>query len=169
MRLLTDLQRVLPYDLVTINQENYTIARDVYSTNPEYFALLGKAADDESILTAVNAVPDGFDIADKLFAAICRDDRAVAVIDLLAGYPTAVDLWIGLILVHGNMRSGGVGANIVNGVVQAAGAAGFGAVHLGAAKANVGALRFWQKMGFVQERQSGDFLVFKRSVHEGTY
>ena len=166
MRLPADLRRALPYDVVMITQENYAIAREVYHTNPAYFEYFDKVADDDSILSAISAVPEGFDIEDKLFAAFCEDGMAVAVVDLLAGYPTAADLWIGLILVHGDFRRTGIGAGIVSGILQAARAAGFDAIHLGVIKANEGVQRFWEKIGFVYERESGDYLVFKRSVHE---
>ena len=167
MRLLADLRCALAYDLVPITQENYTIAREVYNTNPGYFQLFDKVPSDENILSTMRMVPDGYGIEDKLFAALCENSEAVAVIDLLAGYPDKNNLWLGLFLVHGDLHSKGLGAAIVNGVVQAARSAGFVSIHLGVVKTNAGALNFWQKMGFVYERESGDFLVFKRRVaHE---
>ena len=167
MRILTDLRQALPYDVIQITDSNYTIAREVYATNPAYFQLFDEAtADDDSILSAINAVPDGFDIAGKLFAALCRDGDTVAVLDLLSGYPSKDDLWLGLLLVHGNMHGKGIGAVITNSVVKAARLAGFESICLGVMEANAGAIHFWQKAGFVHERTSGDILIFKRSVHE---
>ena len=166
MQLLKDLRRALPYDVVPVTPENYTIAREVYATNPGYFQFFGKLADDESILSAMLSVPDGFNIEDKFYAALCLDGKAIAIIDLLAGYPNKGDLWLGLLLVHGNMHGKGLGAIITNGVVQGAKWAGFDNLRLGVIEANTDAVRFWEKMGFVRERTSGDVLVFKRSVHE---
>jgi len=166
MRLLADLQRVLPYDVVRISKENYAIARDVYFTNPGYFALFDAVPDDNSILRTVGKVPDGFDAKDKLFAAICEDGHTVAIIDLLAGYPDADKLWLGLFLVRGDLHGGGIGASIISHVVKVVRDAGFDSIHLGVHKDNDGAMRFWKRMSFDHERESGDFLVYQRSLHE---
>ena len=166
MGIIAELQHALPYDVIPITEDNYAIAREVYSTNPEYFTLFGKLADDESILSTVRKVPDGFALSDKYLAAFCENGRAIAIIDLLAGYPSKSDIWVGLFLVHGDLRGKGLGAAIVKGVMQAARAVGFDGIHLGVVNTNTKALRFWEKMGFVYERTSGDFLAYKRSTHE---
>lgn len=162
MQIFAGLGHVLPYDIVPITQENYAIARDVFSTNPDYFALFGNAANDESILAAMCAVPDGFDISGKYFAALCQNGAAIAIIDLLADYPDTKDLWLGLLMVHGGMLGKGVGNVIINGVLQAASLTGFDNIHLGVIEANTDAIRFWNKAGFVHERTSGDVLIFSK-------
>ncbi|MDR2183841.1 MAG: GNAT family N-acetyltransferase [Clostridiales bacterium] len=161
------LRQALPqYGITPINEGNYAIARDVYFTNPEYFMLFGQVADDERILTTVRMLPEGFDIARKFFAGLCENGKAIAVIDLLMGYPNENEMWIGLFLVHGDFHGKGVGAAVFNGTARAARMVGLDSIHLGIFDTNKRALHFWQKMGFTYERTKGDFLVYQRSVHE---
>ncbi|MCL2573873.1 MAG: GNAT family N-acetyltransferase [Defluviitaleaceae bacterium] len=163
------MQTMPHYDIVSLTQDNYTIAREVYFTNPEYFAFFGGVSDDESILNAMYAVPDGFDISGKLFVAICdknQDGKVVAVIDLLADYPNKGNLWLGLLLVHGDLHGKGIGAFVVDGVVKAASSANFDSIRLGIIEKNSNAIRFWEKVSFTHEGKSNDILVFQRGLHE---
>jgi len=167
MRLYIKLQQALPqYDCIPITEDNYIIVREVFDTNPEYFQLFGEIADDQSILKSMHTVPEGFGFADKLFIAFCQDSETIAAIDLLVGYPDKDTVWLGLFLMHGNIRGKGVGTTIVNGIIHAAQSDGFDNIQLGVMEANTGAVRFWKKMGFVHMRTSGDILVFQRSINE---
>jgi len=159
MGTLLALMRLMPYDIVPLTTDNYTIARDVYFSNQPYFQLFGNMADDSSIFATINKLPDGISQDNKLIAAICDEDEPVAIIDLIIDYPNKGELWLGLLLVRGDVQSHSKGKSIMFYTMQAAQEAGFNKISLGVHNKNPRAFRFWQKMGFYYERVSGDFLI----------
>ena len=164
------LQKTLTgYEIIPIGPDNYADAWDVYATNHDFFMLTGdKPASKEGILASLHQVPNGFDLSGKCFVMLKQNGRVVAVTDLFAGYPTGDCLWLGLLLIHGDMQGRSVGSTIVKGIIDAGHTCGFTSIKLGVIDANAKAAQFWQSLGFVQTGTSGNILVFSRSIDENT-
>ena len=76
------------------------------------------------------------------------DGVPVAVLDLLAGFPRADTLHIGLLLVDGTRRRQGIGKLLVTALARQAEAEGFRRLRLGVVAGNCGGRAFWTAMGF---------------------
>ena len=160
---------LMPYEIVVITESNHGDVWDIFNTNQNYFMVAhGKAADKGSVLYALSQVPPNFDVANKYFVGVWHGGKAIAVIDLAVGYPNPDCLWLGLLLVHGDLQGKSIGAKIADGIVKAAQMIGFGNIRLGVAEANIGAIRFWNKMHFVYLHTNSNILVYYRSIHETT-
>ena len=139
------------YDLIPITVENYPDIETVYASNQDFFLLTeGQHYTKPGIVESITAVPEGFSLNDKIFVGIWRDGEAIAVLDILSGYPAAGCIWIGLLLVHGGIQGKSVGTIISTAIFSAAKSARYTEVKLGVIDTNVKGIAFWKKMGFVQ-------------------
>ena len=162
MKLYTELQRALPYDVVPITEDNYDTVREVFDTNLEFLVEgYGKLVEEKGVLGAIAQLPDGFNPADKYLAAICQKGKAIAAVDLLGNSPTKNELWLSFLVVHEDLKSSGLGAQITEGVVCAAQMAGFTKINLGSFETTAA---FWEKQGFTQSGANDNFLTFYRSL-----
>jgi ribosomal protein S18 acetylase RimI-like enzyme len=77
----------------------------------------------------------------------------VAVAELLQGYPTAHEWYIGLLLVTPQRRGEGLGGQFCRMILEWITLHGGATVRLLVHQQNVTAQRFWQKQGFLVERE----------------
>lgn len=71
-----------------------------------------------------------------------------AAVQILTDCPEPGMWWIGLLIVAPELRSRGVGSDIVRQTLAAAAEAGIGTVKLAVSLRNPRGLRFWEKAGF---------------------
>ena len=159
MNLHETLQQALPiYDVVPLTQDNFADFCEVFDTNRDFLVKnYGKLVDEKGLLGAVAQLVDGFDPGDKYLAAICQGGRAIAVVDLLANLTAKNELFISVLMVRSDLQGKGFGATFAKGIITAARRAGFSRVTLGT---DDSAAKFWEKMGFVQERESGGYKYY---------
>jgi len=137
------------YEIEPITRDNYVEVGEVFTTNPEFCLLSeGKKGGAENVLQEIDEGPSGFNLDNKFFVSLRKDGRIIGILDLLKGFPAPDCMWIGLLMVHGDMHDRSIGSKIVKGVLKAARDSGHRRVQLGVIEANVKALKFWQKMGF---------------------
>ena len=150
--MLRKLQSVLQnYKLIPITKDNYNDAAIIYATNQDFFLLTeGKKAAATDILESVAAVPNGFDHNSKYCVGIWNNDSIIAILDFLVGYPTRDCIWIGLLLVHGELQGQSVGSDIIKALIKASKSASFKEVRLAVIDENKRGSNFWKKVGFSQ-------------------
>ena len=112
-------------------------------------------------------VPSGKSRADKLVFGVIEAGEMVGVVELLREYPQAHDWYLGLLLLSPEVRGVGVGASVLEQIVEMAAAEGVRELHLIVREDNPRALRFWRRHGFeivdrrVQDLGTKTNLVFK--------
>ena len=82
------------------------------------------------------------------------DERLVAVMDLITGYPESDDAFIGWLMVDGDLQGKGVGSGIFADVRAAMKAAGYDYMSLAVIKKNEEAVKFWESQGFSEDGES---------------
>ncbi|MCL2284827.1 MAG: GNAT family N-acetyltransferase [Firmicutes bacterium] len=121
----------------------------VFDSNNEFFMLTeGKPITLRSCQANIEAIPPGFDINNKLYLGFWHNKMCAAVLDLLIGYPKPDCLYIGLLLVHGELQGTGVGRKIVEALAAAWKGTGIKAANLAVVEDNKKAIAFWKKHGF---------------------
>ena len=139
------------YTIIPITAQTCEQVMEVFDSNREFFMLTeGEPATLASCRASASAVPPGFDVANKHFISFWEGKKCVAVLDFLAGYPGPDSLYLGLLLVHGDLHGAGVGQSIVNALLAAAKKDDFAQVQLAVIESNAKAIAFWEKLGFVQ-------------------
>lgn len=129
--------------------EDMAAAYGIYRSNPDYFRLTaGRLPELADVAADREALPEGLDPGQKRFLLYCLDGVPVAVLDLLAGFPRADTLHIGLLLVDGTRRRQGIGKLLVTALARQAEAEGFRRLRLGVVAGNCGGRAFWTAMGF---------------------
>ena len=83
------------------------------------------------------------------------DHGLVAALDFLVGYPEENIWFIGLLLIHPNLRGQGCGTRILSGFEAWARTNQAKALMIGVLECNTAALRFWQNNGFLEFERSG--------------
>ncbi|MCL2003041.1 MAG: GNAT family N-acetyltransferase [Oscillospiraceae bacterium] len=134
---------------------NYEPYMEVYATNPAFGSLSGgEEVSREGVLDDITRVPPGFDIKDKHFLGLRKNGAAAGVLDVLAGYPEKHCVWIGLLMIRGDLHNRQIGSETVKALLCAAKDEGFTSVQLGVLENNPHGQRFWQKFGFSKIREA---------------
>jgi ribosomal protein S18 acetylase RimI-like enzyme len=82
------------------------------------------------------------------------NDELIGVADLLQGYPSAGEWFIGLLLLHPEQRGTGLGARLCAEIVEWIRVQGGNAVRLVVQHQNPLARVFWERQGFSVEREA---------------
>ena len=112
-------------------------------------------------------LPPGKTLADKQVLAVVRDGEIVGVVELLRGYPTTTDWYLGLLLLVPEARGAGLGTSVVDAIVGLIVMEGGRALHLVVREDNPRAVAFWQRHRFdlldrrVQDLGTKKNFVFK--------
>ncbi|MET3452267.1 GNAT family N-acetyltransferase [Curtobacterium sp. 1544] len=101
-------------------------------------------------LSALLAVPDGFDPAHKHGIGLWDGPELVAFADVLVGYPSVSVAFIGLLVVRGDRHGRGLGRRMHDAVVERAHAVStVDRLRLGIVATNAGVAEpFWRALGY---------------------
>lgn len=64
----------------------------------------GKKATKESSINDIDSMPPNFDATQKTYISMWSEGKVIGFLDLLSGYPKQAHLWIGLLLIHGDLH-----------------------------------------------------------------
>lgn len=120
------------------------------------YALLfqGHAFSPNAAEAEFDAVPSGFPVDRKrVFGIEGSAGHLVGLLEGLSGYPSNEVWYLGLLLVVPAARGRGVGTYAYAALESAVRGESFAAIELAVLKDNVGALAFWQRMGFTVIRE----------------
>jgi ribosomal protein S18 acetylase RimI-like enzyme len=164
--MVDELKKALSkYTIEAITKQNFREVFEVYDTNQEFFLLTqGKKATIESSITDIVAMPPNFDVKQKIYISIWIDDKAVGVLDLLKGFPEQSCIWIGLLLIRGELQCRKIGSSVVNAVLSAAKIEGYTSVQIGVIENNIKGIAFWEKHGFKHIRTKENIIVMEKRV-----
>jgi len=145
------------YETAPISRANYADVWEVYESNPDYFVMhKGRVAEFADVLDTFERLVEGYDSTKQYFVGFWRDGCCAAVLELLPDFPYEGELWLSEIIVHGGLHGQGLGSKIVQAVIAAAKA--YSQIKLGT---DPHLSKFWQKHGFIQMPQNGDFIGFQ--------
>ena len=143
-------------------------ARFLNDTDQDVILLLLKACDDFSFLSSglPSVEDDAHDLLTDQPAETSPDQkgvigffdgdhRLVAALDFLTGYPAEKIWFIGLLLIHPDLRGQGCGTRILSGFEALARTNQAKALMIGVLECNTAALRFWQANGFQEVERTG--------------
>lgn len=119
----------------------------LYQTNPLYFEHFPPLPSLESLANDLVTCPPEKSLSDKYFLGFWENNRLVAILDLIDGYPTAEIAYIGLFMVDANRSGQGLGSRIMAELLSRL-ATHFKKVRLGYVESNPQSSYFWSKVGF---------------------
>jgi len=143
------------YDIIPITRQGCEQVMEVFESNQDFFLLTeGKPATLSGCQANVDAIPPGFDIQNKLYIGFWTNNRCIAVLDILIGYPSPDCIYIGLFLIHGEMQGTGLGRKIIEALIAASKNAGLNSAKLAVVENNKKAIAFWKRLGFEEMGKS---------------
>jgi len=158
-------KQLAEYEIAIITKQNFEQVFNVYNANQDFFMLVkGEKATIESSISDISALPPNCTIEQKIYISIWKNGKVVGILDLIEGYPDKTSIWIGLLLVHGNIHGRGIGSKIVCAVLNSAKMSGYKSAQLGVIENNAKGIDFWQKHGFSIFRHSGNVVIMARSI-----
>jgi ribosomal protein S18 acetylase RimI-like enzyme len=140
---------------------------DVYAlckSNQKYYAYTNTAPTVESLTEIISRVPEGASYCGKHFVGFYEEDKLVAVLDLITGYPESDDAFIGWFMVDGQMQRKGIGSQIFADVRAAMAAQGYDYLSLFCEKENADAIAFWEAQGFRKTAEESTRIAFARGI-----
>ena len=154
--LISTLKFDLPdYDIVPITKQNCEQVMDVFESNQAFFLLTeGTPATLQGCQANVGAIPPNFDIHNKLYLGFWKNNRCIATLDFLLGYPNPDCIYIGLFLVHEELHGTGLGRKIMETLFAASKNIKFNGANLAVIENNKNAIAFWEKLGFKETGKS---------------
>ena len=102
----------------------------------------------KSIESDMVALPDNVDFKDKYYVGYFKNEKLIAVLDLIDGYPKKDILFIGFFMMDISIQKNWVGSAIVNELIGYLTTLKDKEVRLGWINGNLQAEHFWIKNGF---------------------
>ncbi|MCQ2424833.1 MAG: GNAT family N-acetyltransferase [Lachnospiraceae bacterium] len=157
------------YDVKRITESEITDVYRLAKSNGRYYRTMHAVPTRESLTEVISDIPGDAGSENKYFVGFYDDERLVAVIDLITGYPEAKEAFIGWFMVNGEMQGKGIGSQIFADVRAALKGQGYESVSLGCVRENTDAIAFWEAQGFRatgEETQSGrhTVLTYRRTI-----
>ena len=78
------------------------------------------------------------------------EDRLIAVMDLIIGFPNKMTAFIGFFMIEADAQKNGLGSTLITELCNAMSGIGIKEVRLGWVKGNPQAEHFWKKNGFAE-------------------
>ena len=95
------------------------------------------------------ALPDNVDFKDKYYVGYFKNEKLIAVLDLIDGYPKKDIVFIGFLMIDISIQKSGIGSAIVNELIDYLTIHKYKEVRLGWINGNLQAEHFGLRMVFV--------------------
>jgi ribosomal protein S18 acetylase RimI-like enzyme len=118
-----------------------------------YELIEGQAPNDETAAEILGPLDAKYARGTKHGWGVEKKGALIAVVELLEGYPSAHDWYIGLLLIAPEQRRRGVGTQLCAALMRWMGQRGASLVRLVVQQQNAGARAFWERQGFMVERE----------------
>lgn len=137
------------YAVKRIMKEDIDALYELCKGNPHYYQHMKMQPTIENLTESMMELPPGKKLEDKYFVGFWENDKLIAILDLIAGYPKEETAFIGWFMMNKAYQGKGLGSEIVQGIWCELGNVGFQKARLGCIKGNFEAQNFWIKNGFV--------------------
>lgn len=145
-----DIQKLSDvYDVRRIKQQDLKNVYAVCKGNPQYFQCMHSPVTMENLKQDLVALPPNTTLEDKYFVGFYLQDRLIAFMDLILGYPNEHSAWIGWFMMDHELQGKGTGTSIITQVLHQLQKARFSCVQLGYVEANQQSEAFWKKNNFL--------------------
>ena len=91
---------------------------DLCSKNHLYYQYRPPYVTRKSIESDMMALPNNIDIKDKYYVGYFKNEKLIAVLDLIDGYPKKDIVFIGFLMIDISIQKNGVGSAIVNELID---------------------------------------------------
>lgn len=160
------------YDVRKLKKEDAGRIYELCRMNDLYYRFCPPLATMESIGDDMTALPPGKTMESKYYVGYYEEDRLIAVLDLIDGYPEKEIVFIGLFMTDISIQNRGTGTEIINELTEYLCSQGYEKMQLAWVKGNPQAERFWLKNGFYAVRETsspaaGSVILAEKILRQG--
>ena len=127
-------------------EEIYKLCRN----NALYYKYCPPFVTEHSIAEDMKALPSNKEAFDKYYVGYYDEDKLIAVMDLIRGFPNDRTAFIGFFMTDISVQGKGIGSEIIHELCAYLKEYGFSSIRLGWVRGNPQAEHFWHKNGFTE-------------------
>ena len=116
--------------------------------NPLYYEYCPPMVTKEGIKEDMVALPPNMSIKDKYFVGYYCEEKLIAILDLISGYPNKDIAFVGLFMTDASIQNKGIGSSLINELCSVLKQQNYNTVRLAWCKGNPQSEHFWIKNGF---------------------
>ena len=136
------------YDVRKLQKNDIDQIYNLCIKNHLYYQYCPPYVTKKSIESDMMTLPDNVDIKDKYYVGYFKNEKLIAVLDLIDGYPKKDIVFIGFFMMDINVQKSGMGSVIVKELIDYLTTLEYKEVRLGWINGNLQAEHFWIKNGF---------------------
>ena len=136
------------YDVRKLSEADMEMLYAFCSGNPKFYDYCGMDVSVELIERDMKEAPPGIPMEQKHYIGFFENEKLVAIMDLIDGYPCNSCAYIGLFMMNSEMQGRGIGSSIVLEVFDYLKEQGMESCRLAINKFNPQSNHFWRKHGF---------------------
>ena len=136
------------YKIKYIKEIAFNDLYNLQKANIKYFPYTKEEPTYNSIISEVYELPPHITKENKHYIGFHKDNKLIAVMDLIDGYPNHQTYWIGLFILDIHYQHIGIGTNIIKTFIEHSDKN----IQLGCLSNNKEANQFYQKLGFKKIR-----------------
>lgn len=137
------------YNVRKMVPEDIDVIYDLSVGNPMYYKYCPPNVTRDSIFVDMNALPPHCMKEDKYYIGFFKENKLIAIMDLIIGFPEKDIAYIGFFMVNKKVQGAGIGSQIINECLDYLKENDIYSVQLAYAKGNPQSEAFWKKKGFV--------------------
>ena len=138
------------YTVRKLSEADIPKALSLCEKNTLYYQYCPPFVSEQSIRDDMNALPPGKTMTDKYYVGYYDEDRLMAVMDQIIGFPNKMTAFIGFFMIEADAQKNGLGSTLITELCNAMSGIGIKEVRLGWVKGNPQAEHFWKKNGFAE-------------------
>lgn len=137
--------------------------------NPLFYHFCPPEVTPERILNDMTILPPQMTYEDKYYMGFFEEDKLIAVMDIVLGYPNVQTAFIGMFMMCKSEQGKGIGSGIVEECAEFLKKQGYRYIRLAIAKGNPQSEYFWKKNGFVstgieKEKEAYTAILMERNI-----
>ena len=136
------------YIVKSLLKEDISEVYSLCKANVQYYEYMKMEPNIENLTECLNALPPNKTQDDKFFVGFYKEEKLVAFLDLIAGYPDIDTAYIGWFMVNREFQGQKIGTEIIQELFDFLKEENFRYIELGCIKGNKEAEGFWSKNGF---------------------
>lgn len=140
---------ILKYKVRKMTESDIELIYDLCLNNQQYYEYCSKEPSTEIIKDDLTVTPPGKSMSDKYYVGFFDNEKLIAVLDLIDGYPDEDIAFIGFFMLAKELQGQGIGSFMVAEICDYLKSIGFKKVRLGIDTDNPQSNHFWKKNGFI--------------------
>lgn len=136
------------YHVRKMSMQDIDAIYDLSIGNPLFYRYCPPFITKQSIIEDLSALPPNVSIENKYYIGYFKDQRLIAIMDLILGYPHPKTAYIGLFMVDKSIQGMGIGSKMILECSGFLKGHDFQRIRLAYAKGNMQSRSFWSKNQF---------------------